>query len=319
MRILFALFLLILSLQVSFGQNFQENENWIGEIEGYPHPELYHNFKTFSKEDVIKAKEKLSLIRQSSTNDEWEGYYQQYGELSQIGLIWNNQSGFIDYYIYTCSIELRGLGFGNVTNSAESILLNYEKPRYITKKMLNRAERTLVKVKIGERHYLVPEDRIKDFCEYAVGRLFGQKEYETSVRYWWKVSDDNNKSESLPILSDKYAKFVVKPVEAKIIKVGKVTIENRETNEDKIESGDIYHFITIDAGKNQNVKKGMNLYIPEIDETAIVEKVSLKSSVAIIYRDFYETRTERCWDEKHEIKTCPKINVGMYAKTKGSF
>jgi hypothetical protein len=318
MRFIILTGLLILSFQVSFGQDFQEDENWLGE-QGYPQAFLSHNFKTYSKDDVIKAKQKLLLIKQSSTNDEWEGYYQQYGELSQIGLIWNNQSVFIDYYIYTCSIELRGLGFGNVSASADSILLNYEKPRYSTKKMLNRAERTLVKVKIGERHYLVPEDRLKEFCEYSVGRLFGQKEYEMSVRYWWKVSNDKNKSESLPILPDKYSKFVVKPVEAKIIKVGKVTVENRKTNEDKIESGDIYHFITIDAGKNQNVKKGMNLYIPELDETAIIEKVFLKSSVAIIYRDFHETRTERCWDENHKIKTCPKISVRMYAKTIGSF
>jgi hypothetical protein len=129
----------------------------------------------------------------------------------------------------------------------------------------------------------------------------------------------NKNSEGLPILPNKYSKFVVKPVEAKVIKVGKVTVENREIDENKIESGDIHHFITIDAGKNQNVKKGMNLYISELDETAIIEKVFLRSSVAIIYRDFYETRTERCWDEKHEIKTCPKINVGMNAKTEGSF
>ncbi len=314
MRFTILICLLILSFQVSFGQDFQEGENWLGE-QGYPQPFLSHNFKTYSKEDVIKAKQKLLLIKQSPTNDEWEGYYQQYGELSQIGLIWNTQAGFIDYYIYTCSIELRGLGFGNVTNSADLLTLNYEKRKNEKAKVVQ----TLVKVKIGERHFLIAENDVKDFCEYVVGRKFDAELYENSVRYWWKVSDENKNSEGLPILPDKYSKFVVKPVEAKIIKVGKVTVENRETNEDKIESGDIYRFITIDAGKNQNVKKGMNLYIPELDETAIVEKVFLKSSVAIIYRDFYETRTERCWDENHKIKTCPKINVGMYAKTIGSF
>lgn len=313
MKIIFASFLLILGFQISFGQDFQEDENWLGE-QGYPQSFLYHNFKTYSKADVIKAKQKLSLIKQSPTADEWEGYYQQYGELSQIGLIWNSNAGFIHYYIYTCSIELRGLGFGNVTNSADLLTLNYEK----RKNEKAKVAQTLVKVKIGERHYLVPEDKLKDFCQLAVGRLFGEKEYNASINYWWKVSNENKNWEGLPILPDNYSKFVVKPVEAKIIKVGKATIENRKTDEDKIESGDVYHFITVDAGKNQNLKNGMNLYIPELDETAIVEKVFLKSSVAIIYRDFYKTRTERCWDENHKIKPCPKINAGMYAKTKGS-
>ncbi len=105
MRILVALFLLIFSFQVLFGQDFQEDENWLGE-QGYPQPDLYHNFRTYTKEDVIKAKQKLALIRQTTTDDEWEGYYQQYGDLSQYGLIWNSNAGFIDYYIYRTCLQL---------------------------------------------------------------------------------------------------------------------------------------------------------------------------------------------------------------------
>jgi hypothetical protein len=145
---------IISSLQFSYGQDIEEYENWLGK-EGYPYPELRHDYKNYSKEDVAKAKQRLSLIGESEAIDEFEGYYQQYGELSQIGLIWNSKAGFIDYYIYTCSIELRGLGFGDVQNSADLLSLNYEKPRYKSsqKKENARLIQTLVKVKIGNRRF----------------------------------------------------------------------------------------------------------------------------------------------------------------------
>jgi hypothetical protein len=321
MKSLFATFLLFFSFQFIFSQEFVEDENWIGDIEGYQSPFLRHYFNSYTKEDVIKAKQKLLLIRQAKVNDEWEGHYQQYGELSQKGLIWNSNLGFIDYYIYTCAIELRGLGFGNVSNLADSVLLNYEKPIYFstTQKAKAKTQKTLIKVKIGERHFLVPESKLKDFCEYVVGRKAGQNEYDISVGYWWKVEDATKKAIGLPILPKKYAKFVVTPVDAKIIKIGKKTIQRSKNYEGKLENDGYNHFMTLNAGRNQNVRKDMKLYVPELNEIAYIEQVYDTTSIAVIFRRFSDDNKEECSDEYYKIHPCYEIKLGMSAKTQGSF
>jgi hypothetical protein len=322
MKILFASLLLILAFQISFGQDYQiDEDNWLGEM-GYYQEFLRHIYpnKFYTKEDVVKAKEKFSLIKSSNSDDEWEGYYQRHGELNQYGLIWNSASGFIRYNIYTCAIELRGIWFGNIVNTSDAVTLNYEKPIhyfYPKKKVFN--QENLIKVKIGEKHFLVPKSDLKDFFEYAAGRTSGQNSYEISSSYWWKFSDREKESSGLPILSEKYRNLVVLPVDAKITKIGKPTIYRTKNYEGKTEEVGFDHFITIDAGRSQNVKKGMELYIPELDETATVEKVFSTSSVASVFREFDDNKKEVCKGANFQEHPCSQISIGMSAKSISPF
>lgn len=318
MKILLASILIILAFQISFGQDFQEDENWLGEM-GYPMPYLRHifDYKVYSKEDIIKAKRKLSLIQKTDSNDEWEGYYQKWGELSQIGLIWQKESGFVQYEVYTCAIELRGLGYGEIAQNAESVILNYEKPIiYIySKKNTSPTQINLVKVKIGEKHFLVPENRLKEFCEYVVGL---RKYYENDIQsgYWWKVVELEKDSKELPVLPEKYKHILKHPIEGKIIGVGKRVEQKYKNDNGIVQSNGVNYFVKLNIGKKENVKKDMEFYVPELKDTIMIEKVYSTSSTAILFREFDDNKKEICKDENYKEIPCSQISVGMSVTTK---
>lgn len=319
MKILLTFFLIILTFQLNFAQYDQYDEdNWLGDM-GYAMDMLrqFYPNKFYAKEDVIKAKNKLSMIKNAGFNDEWEGYYQHWGELNQYGLIWNSTSGFIHYNIYTCNIELRGLWFGDTVNLTNSLKLNYENKKLSStiKKNIKQNQTTYIKVKIGEKHFLVPPSRLKDFCEYAVGLDYFPEEGE---QYWWKVEDSKKEISGLPILPENYKHFLRYPIETKIISLGK-----REftyiTYEGKKEPHSVRYFVIINKGKINGVTNQMDFYIPELKERVYVEKVFQHTSLAVITRELDENSNEKCNDDNYQEQPCHKIVIGINAITKIRF
>ncbi|MDQ3801266.1 MAG: hypothetical protein M3384_17735 [Acidobacteriota bacterium] len=68
----FLIFLLIAGF--CFGQEFVEDENWIGEIGGFYccNPFITYRYDDFTIEDVERAKQKLKSIKQFASGNEWE-------------------------------------------------------------------------------------------------------------------------------------------------------------------------------------------------------------------------------------------------------
>ncbi len=312
--IFFIVLLLVLAFQTSFSQEFEETENWIGEIEGYSHPYLFQRFVNFTKDDVLKAKEKLNLIKSVSSQDEWEGVFGNYGELSEIRLIWNSDVGFINYYIYTCAIELRSLNYGKAINSTDFVSFVSEKPT--PKKEIIPTDVKFIKVKVGERHFFVPENELADFCEYAVGLSLDA--YSSQSNYWWKLSDSQKRIFGLPILPEKYKSFLRYPIKAQIIKIGKKEVIQSKNSEGKLEPSAVNYFFTINAGKNQSVKKGMRFYVPAMQEWAEVSSVSLTNSRVYIQRFIGYGEKEVCMDDNSEEHSCEILSVGMIAQTQNN-
>ncbi len=199
-------------------------------------------------------------------------------------------------------------------------MLNYQKQFplfYISnKKKQIKTQNTFVKVKVGEMHFLVAENSIKKFCEYIAGRF---QYYDDDIEYWSKVEGRKKHANALVVLPEKYRHLAASFVNAKITAIGKTRIKLSKDEQDNIETGEFYHFITINAGKDQNLKKGMNLYIPELDEVATVEIVQPKSSIVKVSREFYGTKDERCWNDNNNQIQCPEIRVGMLVITKSPF
>ncbi len=311
-----AILLLGLAFQNSFSQEIIEDENWIGEIEGYSHPFLSQRFIKFTKEDVAKAKEKLNLIKSATNQDEWEGSFGKYGELSEIRLIWNSDVGFIDYYIYTCAIELRNLNYGKAINSSDFVSFVSEKPAISPKSVVSSKGINFIKVKVGERRFLVPENELADFCEYAAG--LSLDDYSSQSNYWWKLSDSQKRIFGLPILPEKYKSFLRYPIKAQIIKIGKQENVQSKDAEGKLQTDAVNYFFTINVGKNQGVKKGMKFYIPEIKEWSEIVKVSLTSSIVYIQRPIGYGEKELCYDDKYDEHECSNLAVSMIAQTQNN-
>jgi hypothetical protein len=237
-------------------------------------------------------------------------------DLSDIRLIWKEDVGFIDYYIYTCAIELRNLNYGRVINSPDFVSLVSEKPAIVSKQKDLVTGVKLIKVRVGERRFLVPEDELADFCEYAVG--LNLNEYESSSNYWWKLSDSQKSLFGLPILPDRFKRFLRYPIKAKITKIGKQEVIESQNVEGKLEKDFVNYYFTINAGTNKGVRKGMKFYVSEMQEWAQVERVSLTGSRVFIQRFVGYGEKEVCMNENSEEHECGNLAVGMTAQTQNN-
>jgi hypothetical protein len=301
--------------QCCFSQEFAREENWLGEIEGAPYEFVHHQYKHYTKEDIVKAKQILSSIRNSSPKDEWEGVYSREVNLHDVKLFWRANVGFINYNIYTCAIELRNLNYGKINDSPSFIELISEKPITLAKN-IPKAENKLVKVKFGARHFLVPENRLQDFAERTVGL---SNELEDYSYYWRKVEDYEKEVFGLPILPLEYKHLLRYPKEAEII-----GIRNRKIHQEKAFDGtvgyeEVHYFVILRAGNNKNIKIGMNFFVEDLGEWIEITKVSSKNPVGKIIRGFNENKQEECQNEEHfqgKVIPCKEIKIGMKAKTR---
>lgn len=328
LRSLAVITLFAASLPLCFGQERVEDEDWLSEATGmYKQPFLSYRFGRYTADDVALAKEKLSLLQASKTTDEWAGIYVTSAPLSDTKLIWRPDAGFLDYYIYTCSIELRALNYGKVINYPDHVLFISEKASNSPLKPGEIVQFKLIKVKWGDRHYLVEESELETFCELAAGyhgpakiekgKLANGEPYESYTTIWmyyWVLMDDELTKEvfGIPVLPAAYAKkYSRPPIETRIVSIGKYKKTAREDGQ----GFDTNQFVTIGLGTSGGVKKGMQFYVPQLEDRITVVKAFGKSSIALLERSVdSETGKETCYDEEGE-SPCTPIQAGMEIKT----
>lgn len=314
LKIFFGLTILFASILICFGQEIDfEQSNWFKEIQGIDDFYTRFDLSLYTKEDVVKAKKRFDLIKQSSSNNEWEGTYSYGTESGESALHWNSDGGFVVYHVYH---TLSRLDYGRAFDRADAVKLVSEKSA--TSKQKSYFSTNLIKVKFGDRHYLIPEKRIRDFAERAVGLSTSISDF---TYYLWKPEESENKVFGLPILPKKYKRFLRLPIETEIIQIG-----NRQLHQDKFEDGtvnyeEIYRYVILGTGRNQKVKIGMNFFVEDLGEWVEITKVSSKSSTGKIRRGLNENRQEECLNEEGgqgQIIPCREVKLGMKAKTKTS-
>lgn len=323
-KTIFLLVFLLFSISVLFAQDSVDNENWIGKIEFGQAPYLFHSYRNYTQADVVRAKQTYILLKQISPKNEWEGMYDNSGHTSDTKLIWNSQVGFISYNVNTCSLELSNLDFGNVKISDDQIELVSEKtPNPESKNKIS--PRKFIKVKWGDVHYLVEEEELETFCELAAGYYGSGKPTETEFEgekftyqksiwdsYWQKVEEPDKKVFGLPLFSEKYRHLVKIPIEAEISSINEHKLELAE--EDFLPSYS-YRYLTINAGKNKNIKPDMEFYVPDLQERIKILEVGEKTSKGVIERWFdKEENKEDCRQKGQEI-ACKIPKVRMKVKT----
>jgi hypothetical protein len=316
MKILFAslLLILILAFQVCFGQELKEGEYWESVYGGKF--DIWE-YQYFSKDDVIKANKLFNTLKTITPQNEWEGQYYSETSLGESVMLWNENLGFVKYYFYH---TLKVLYYGELQNKEDSIILSHEtSPKFLNKKA--KWSEIFVKVKLGEKHFLVPQTIIKGFCEFVAGRMPIHKQHQENIayRFWEKIADSEKESVTLPTLPEKYKHFLVHPIKGKIKELGKRKIQRSKNWEGKIETDGVKYFVTLNVGKKDGVKKDIEFYIPKLKEFATVEKVFQKTVIATIFRRFDENNKEICEDMDHETNPCVQISVGLLAKTQNRF
>lgn len=304
--ILFALF------QICIGQEIDFEGNWFREIKGYDDYYTRYDFNSYTKDDVIKAKRRFDLIKQFPPKDEWEGIYTFSTETGSTELYLSFTAGFVNYHVYH---TLRRLDYGSAFDKTDSVKLVSEKSKKSRRSIFSTK---LIKVKFGDKHFLVPKNRLQDFAERAVGLSTSLSDFSY---YLWKLDEAEKKVFGLPVLPKKYLHFLRFPINTEVIRIG-----NRQLYQHKFEDGtvnyeEVYRFVTLGAGKNKKIKLGMNFYVEDLGEWIEITKVSSNTSIGKIRRGLDEKRQEECFNEElgqGDIIPCKEIRIGMKAQTKTS-
>lgn len=311
-QFIFIILLILINLFSVFAQELKEGEFWDSFGEG--RREIWA-YKNFTKDDVIKAQKKRDLIKQSRPKDEWEGIY--LSNLAEIGeevLLWNSEDGFVSYYFYH---TLKRLKFGDVLKKNDVLSFQFQ---HSTAKNYKSRFKTIVKVKIGNLHYLVPEDSMKPFLEDWVG-VFPKNVPPYVYSYWTKIDDPKQESLGNLIIPTKYNHLKRSPIKTKIQKVGKRQIYQDKFDDGTVNYEEIFYFITLSDGRSKRIKVGMDLYVEDLGEWIEITKTTAINSIGRIKRGFSDKK-EDCRNERTgagESIPCKKIKVGMTAITKSPF
>ncbi len=291
----------------------QEDENWlkgfISEAD-HLHTLSYWEPIKFTPSDIAAGKKRVNLIKAFPPENEWEGIY--YGEtgIGDNKFVWNVRGGFLSFYFYH---TLKSFYFGLVLDRGDFLELDYEKSSKDHVSVRPRFKTKLVKVRVDNTHFLVPEDRLRDFCEKAAGLSTG-----VDSEYYWRKQEDMQKNViGLPVLPTRYQKYLRRPIVVEISKVAGKEVVQAGTFPPSTE---IHYTLVLNAGRNKKLEEDMSLFIEEIGEWVQLEKVYARSSVGFVRRDADDNRREQCLDGRGgsgEQIPCKHIKVGMSARTRG--
>lgn len=280
--------------------------------------DLWVRFDSYSRENYLRFVERLTNLKTSKFENEWEGSYSEgWGpSLGYTVFQLDLNKGFAHYYVYTCFPELRSFRFGKVINNEDSIELVTE---YSTGSGNPKTER-FIKVKWADRLYLVNENALPFFAEKAVG-IYVPDDPENEVypgkwANYWVQGDPDAKVDGFPQYPPKYKKFERQPIKAKLTTVSNRTLTGVETGEGMVSYYMANYPVTIDAGRNKNVRVGMTFYLPELDEEIEITAVYRDKAIGKIVRETDDSSNDECKNSEREIVACRPIAKGMTAQTK---
>lgn len=314
-----AIYAALFSLLVTFPASAQidASERWdTGKYEAW-----FLNFKRYTKSDVIAAQAKWRALEAEEAVDEWAGVYTPICddcEVSLDKLRWTQKSGFLKFYVYTCLPELRALDFGSAVESLTTVYLFPEYPADSGRSP--RPAMQYLKVKWGERHYLIAEDKVSEFCDWVAGVEVHSKNEVLGVKdFYLKDGDTEMPVTGLPSLPRGYEHLLKRPIEAKIIAIGKSYVE-RDEDAESCEKRTVIP-VTLNVGSAKGVAVGMKFdsVAEDMSDKFIITSVGKHSSRAVSEQgwepceDSAEVQEEQSTDkDKYE----PEIKVGLKLTTR---
>ena len=310
MKLSYTYFFLILTLvEVSFTQIPDPENNWYKEIGRGNNPYSGFDFRRYTKDDVLRAKEKYNQLINSNSS-EWEGTYSRNSMLGISELVWSAKIGFVSWYAYH---SLVSLAYGRIERTDDVIKFRSEKPS--TGKVESDP---LVLVKLGDIHFLVPKDKLSSFAQRAVGLARNQDENDY---VWVNVADRGKRAFGLPQFPKRFAHLVRRPILTSVRSIGKPRLR-----QDKFESGEVYaeyndRLIKFNVGRTSRVKIGMVFFIDDWDEWVEITHVSNSQASGILSRSLSKSKNEVCWDDdgvRDKERPCRQLKIGSPARTLSS-
>lgn len=243
----------------------------------------WFNSNSYTKPEAETARVLWKQIGRPTMNaqDEWVGDY-QIGDVSDVRmkvLRWSAEKGFVFFNLNAYSANVDELDYGDVVSASPSHVEII--PRRAPE---SRNKRKFVKVKWGQQRYLIEDHAVPDFCDYVVG-LGSHNGLAGGEADFLSHRDDVSKPTAvLPTVPLEYREYVRRPIDTRITKIGKSYVEVDPENE---WFDDLVTPVTINAGSDQKLKRGMRLHVldsDEYDESVEITRVTRKYARGIIVR-----------------------------------
>jgi hypothetical protein len=217
-----------------------ESETWTTGLGGQWNLGYFHF--VFSREFADEGIKRWRLIESEleSANNEWAGDYESSdrNEMRLSFLRWAPRSGFVLARVRSCSADLRFLSYGSLNWSPPELLLLEPVPPapvlLIEEHQLHAPphETTYLPVTWRKRHYLVPRDKIGEFCLWTAGLEDSVKTDESLEESIFSKRGEESVAEAgLPLVPPGYEQFVRRPIDGTITRVGKSFIRFQRKKE----------------------------------------------------------------------------------------
>jgi len=214
---------------------------------------------------VLNKREQILRELDTSQGNEWIGKYRAFDSATvTTNLAWTPTNGFT-LWQENCSRpgDVR-VNYGSVNFNGSLLTLSPERTEKSQHTYTSPV--SLVPVKWGEQHRLIPSDKLAVFA-YAVN----SGDFEEIETYLVKTEDYQKPNEGLPDLPKEYRKFLTsKPIQAKVSAVSKGEYS-------------WYPPLTLNVGKSDGVVEGMKFYLTNVKDVIFhleITEVRERTSVA---------------------------------------
>ncbi|HKO63481.1 MAG TPA: hypothetical protein VJV03_20115 [Pyrinomonadaceae bacterium] len=292
-------------------------ENGVSEAWWFPTPQ----FTAQHADEAIARWKNIEDENHAAGASEWAGTYFSGSDVHGTYLRLAPRGGYVIAHVDKCQAKVVGLSYGSVEFSPSVVKLFPEFRTENTSHGVSHAHRKLlaemrfVPVRMNAAQLLIEEKEMPALGDYVAGLgnyNYSDFHYWSSIEFLTRVGGEqstaeDNKSRALEmIVPDEYVRYLKKPIEATIARVGRVELRKNYSYENSDGTGGSHdapvHLTTVvvSAGTAQGLKRGMflNLLDPKQNERVRILSVGKISSTGIIVRDLDENGREVPFDHE---------------------
>jgi len=232
-----------------------------------------------------QLRERIQAEVAATPGHPWAGEYYMGDGLGVNVSVWIAPKAGYVFHWHGC-LGLYDRNYGAVTESNGVLRLSFTFPN--EQKGFQGIAGEFVLVPWGERRYLIPTGELAEFCNsYNSGRIkfrSGHDELDEldfgRGRHLVRVNDGYKKNSGLPEVPEAWRNcLLAEPITAAIIKIGETTRRPSRMDWEFLD-----HAVTLDAGKDKGVFKGMGFYFKKHAATFTITEVGETTSQAVLTR-----------------------------------
>ena len=279
-------------------------------------------FTTQQADEAITRWKDIEDENSAAPANEWTGTYFSGSEVHGTYLRLSSRSGFVIADVDKCQAKVVGLTYGRVDFSPSAVKLF---PQFHNANSTHGAahphpttptEMRFVPVKFNGAQLLIEQKEMASFGNYVAGLgnyNFSDFHYSFSTefltRFGREDADQSVEAKDAPpmlVVPDEYAHYLKRPIEATIIRVGRVQVRRTYSYQNSDGTGATHTTpvnlttLVVSAGTAQGLKRGMflNVVDPRQNERVRILRVGRTTSTGVIVRDLDENGQEVPFDHE---------------------